>query len=286
MDTPSSIVSAPAPTPARPFLRWAGSKRLLLKQIEPHLPDTYSRYIEPFLGGGSLFLRLRPHNALLNDACAPLAATWNAVGQDPQLVHEYATRLELNEANYYAERPRSDGTPAEQAGRFIFLNSGAFGGIYRVNRAGGFNVPWGKPKTGHTVDLKNLEQVAHTLQKGQLQVQAEDFESLLADAGTGDLVFLDPPYVTTHNSNGFVDYNEKLFSWSDQERLASAAHSAAARGAYVVVTNADHPSVEALYEGFKLYKMSKSSTLAAVASKRKTVSELLMVGHPRLTRLK
>lgn len=102
-----------------------------------------------------------------------------------------------------------------------------------------------------------------------------DFQALLSDTAAGDLVFLDPPYVTKHNNNGFVDYNERLFSWADQERLAAEAQRLASIGAHVIVTNALHDDVIALYQGFQTRSLDRSSTLASATSARGRVQEAI-----------
>lgn len=261
------------------FVRWAGSKRRLLSQIRPHLPRDYNTYIEPFLGGGSLFLDLQPSRALLNDACAPLVDTWNAIRTSPSKVYDQATKLPLDSENYYRERSLRGGTRFERAGRFIYLNRGAFNGLYRVNLRGEFNVPWGAPKTPNIITLSQLKSVAAVLNNANVTVTCGDFEEVIDRAVAGDLVFLDPPYVTSHNENGFAEYNEKIFSWADQERLATAAKRAVDRGAVVVVTNANHASVLELYPTFTAIILERASTLAASASRRGRTTEILLMGR-------
>jgi DNA adenine methylase len=110
----------------RPFLRWAGSKRRLLPQIVEHLPPSFRRYYEPFLGGGSMLFLLKPLSALISDANAELIETWSAVRDNPKLVHKWATSSPLAEETYYEVRGRRSRTAARRAGEFIYLNRGAF----------------------------------------------------------------------------------------------------------------------------------------------------------------
>ncbi|MDW4571410.1 Dam family site-specific DNA-(adenine-N6)-methyltransferase [Microbacterium sp. M3] len=271
---------APTRRTAQPFISWAGSKRKLLEQIKPHLPSSFDRYFEPFLGGGSLFLHLRPSSAYLNDACLPLVDTWRAVKRNPMGVHREATRRPLDKVSYYEARAERGGGYLQRSGRFIYLNKGAFNGLYRVNLRGEFNVPWGAPKSGFICDLENLEEVSRTLNDADATITHGDFADVLARSSRGDLAFIDPPYVTSHNNNGFIAYNEKIFSWSDQERLAAAARAAVSRGSYVLVTNAHHDSVTALYPDFETIVLERSSTLAASKEKRGRTSEVLMIGRP------
>lgn len=264
----------------RPFLRWAGSKRLLLSQIVPFLPDSYTRYFEPFLGGGSLLLLICPKVAVVSDLADDLIATWRAVRDDPEGVYAAATANPLTRDEFYRVRGDRSSDPVRRAGEFIYLNRGCFNGLYRVNARGEFNVPWGAPKSGRVVSREELQAVSAYLRSADLDVRAADFEAVLADAGAGDLVFLDPPYVTRHNNNGFVDYNEKLFSWEDQQRLAASAAAAQERGAYVLVTNADHEDIVAMYPTFKRHSLSRESTLAGARDRRVSTTEALLVGRP------
>lgn len=267
-----------AATPAKPFVSWAGSKRRLLPQILPHIPLSYGRYIEPFLGGGSLFLELAPRRAILNDACAPLIETWRAIQRNADGVHREATRRELNKEQYYLARSERGGGYLQRAGRFIYLNKGAFNGLYRVNLQGQFNVPWGAPKSDFVCDRENLRGVQKLLSGGRAALSCGDFEASVDVAGPRDFLFIDPPYVTSHNNNGFIEYNEKIFSWEDQVRLAAAARRAVDRGASVMVTNANHEKVIALYEGFEEVVIERASTLAASSTKRGRTTEVLLIG--------
>ncbi|WKK70429.1 DNA adenine methylase [Rathayibacter oskolensis] len=221
---------ADATTIARPFLSWAGSKRKLLDQITPHVPLSFDRYFEPFLGGGSLFLHLRPKEAFLNDACLPLVDTWRAVAKNPSGVYREAVKRPLEKDAYYLARAERGGGYLQRAGRFIYLNKGAFNGLYRVNLKGEFNVPWGASKNGFICDRSNLNGVGEVLRASEAELTHGDFEQVLSRAGAGDFAFVDPPYVTSHNNNGFIAYNEKIFSWDDQQRLAKAVRAAVSRG--------------------------------------------------------
>lgn len=271
----STISNSVSPVP---FVSWAGSKRRLISQIAPYVTADFKRYVEPFLGGGSLFLYLQPQEAILNDVCSPLMETWKAVKADPDGVFREATRRNLDSESYYVARSERSGSQIEQAGRFIYLNKGAFNGLYRVNLKGEFNVPWGAPKSSFICNQANLQAVSHAL-SGGVELRSEDFETILKITGRGDLVFVDPPYVTSHNNNGFVEYNESIFSWEDQVRLSRLVFEAVDRGAAVVVTNANHSKIVDLYRGLKTVLLHRASTIAASPGKRVRVTELLFLAE-------
>jgi DNA adenine methylase len=276
----TALISAEAPrrfsAEPRPFLRWAGSKRVLLPSIVTALPPRYRRYFEPFLGGGALFFLLRPQFAVLGDSCAELMSTYSAIRDDVSIVSRYLGPLKPDKKYFYSLRSNRSSGPYKSAAEFIYLNKTCWNGLYRVNSNGQFNVPYGAPKTDTIFDPGNLRACGEALNRSGIELRTGDFEETLASATTGDLVFLDPPYVTRHSNNGFVDYNEKLFSWTDQERLARTACDLAGVGASVIVTNAAHDDILDLYPGFDRVPVERSSTIASAASARGRVGEVVL----------
>jgi len=250
----------------------------LLSQIAPHLPTSFGRYYEPFLGGGALFFLLQPTRALLSDANADLINIWQHVATQPHAVYAAATEIAFDKETYYEVRRRTTRDPVQRAGEFLYLNRGAFNGLYRVNRSGEFNVPWGSPRTDVIVELETLNAASKALMSTGVTVAQLDFAEALGRARAGDLVYLDPPYVTGHNSNGFIDYNEKLFSWTDQVRLAQSAERARKRGVHVLISNALNASIRALYPNFAEQELSRHSSIAGKSDHRGKATEALYVG--------
>jgi DNA adenine methylase len=257
-----------------PFLKWTGGKRWLTSEIESILPARFNRYIEPFLGGGALFFHLRPWPASLSDVNGELINAYQQVRDNVEEVIARLSRLEICPNVYATTRDTSPRLPLAKAVRFLYLNRTAFNGIYRVNRDGNFNVPYGcKPRTVLCDDTL-LRCASKALQRRQLLVG--DFEVAIKRARAGDLVYADPPYTTRHNNNGFRRYNEVIFSWKDQERLAECCRQAVKRGAHVIVSNADHRPVVRLYEGFSLKRMSRHSLISGDVNGRSEVTECLL----------
>jgi DNA adenine methylase len=240
------------------------------------IPSSYKTYREPFVGGGSLFFLLRPKRAVLSDSCADLIATYQAVRDNYSAVLRYLAPLRPDRDLFYEIRSNRSEGRFKRAAEFIYLNKTCWNGLYRVNADGHFNVPYGAPKTDNIIDSDNLRQCATTLGRPGIHFDVADFEDALLSAVPGDLVFLDPPYVTRHNNNGFVDYNELIFSWNDQIRVAGVANRLAAQGVHVLVTNAFHGEVLDLYDGFHVKPLDRPSTIAASASKRGAVREALL----------
>ncbi|PZO63828.1 MAG: DNA methyltransferase [Pseudoxanthomonas suwonensis] len=263
-------------TPVTPFLKWAGGKRWLARDYRSlfQLSDK-DRYVEPFLGSGAVFFSLLPARALLNDANAELIHTYNMLKDDWASVVALLRRHQTRhcEDYYYAMRGSTPKSNAARAARFLYLNRTCFNGLYRVNRKGQFNVPLGT-KTAVLMESDDFEAVARALQGAELA--SGDFEKIIDACGQNDFVFADPPYTVKHNNNGFVKYNERLFSWSDQERLQAALQRAAHRGARIVVSNADHPSVRELYSGWQVETLYRHSVMASESTRRKRTSEVVM----------
>jgi DNA adenine methylase len=163
---------------------------------------------------------------------------------------------------------------SKRAAQFLYLNRTCWNGLYRENLRGEFNVPIGTKSSVYDED-ENFELLSETL--GGAQILCQDFETTIALATAGDLVFIDPPYTTAHNLNGFVKYNQKIFSWADQHRLSVAACEAKDRGATVLITNAHHSSIEELYKGAKeISVLDRPSVISGRASGRKSTAELLI----------
>ena len=263
-------------THIKPFLKWAGGKRWFVRKHSDLFPEEFNRYIEPFLGSGAVFFHLQPKNAILGDLSKDLINTYQAIKDDWSLVYRYLKEHHNNHSKdyYYKVRSSSLSSPASKAAKFIYLNRTCWNGLYRVNLKGQFNVPIG---TSDSVIFQddNFKETSLLLQNAELH--SADFEDLLDGATEGDLVFIDPPYTVRHNYNAFVKYNEKLFSWPDQERLFFAVKRAQNRGAHVIGTNAYHSTVRKLYCGtFKTKKTSRSSSISSKTETRSNYEELII----------
>jgi DNA adenine methylase len=261
----------------RPFIKWAGSKRFLLPDIVPLLPTSFRTYHEPFFGAGALFFLIQPNVAYLADACSELISTYLEVAEHPNEILEKLRNWPTNSRVYYQLRDKvSSETTIDAAARFIYLNRNCWNGLYRVNLTGKFNVPYGRPKTANKLNEANFAACATALSKTRIHLAAADFEVSLKRVRAHDLVFLDPPYVTQHSNNGFREYNERIFSWSDQVRLAGAAQKLVDRGAYVIVTNAYHSDIADLYPRFRLVKVERASTIASNKERRGRATEAIL----------
>ncbi|WDR05102.1 Dam family site-specific DNA-(adenine-N6)-methyltransferase [Devosia rhodophyticola] len=260
----------------KPFLKWAGGKRWLVDRTDFRLPPYSGRYIEPFLGGGAVFFSHRPKLAILSDANPRLIEVYKVIRSDwTSLIDLLEIDHNLHSKDYYysrrSERPT---TEVERAAQFIYLNRSCWNGLYRVNQRGEFNVPIGT-KSWILSSADDFGSTAKAL--AQVELVATDFEETVNRAVNGDLIFADPPYTVAHNFNGFVKYNESIFSWDDQIRLKNSLIRAASRGVTIRLTNADHPSVRSLYnEVADIQVMDRRSVISGQSHGRNKTTELLI----------
>lgn len=266
----------PSASVVAPFLKWAGGKRWFADRCLHLIPRGHGRYIEPFLGSGAMFFALQSGEALLSDLNPDLINCYRAIRDAPENIAErLAEHHRLHDkAHYYETRSAKPEDPIERAAWFIYLNRTCWNGLYRVNRRNEFNVPIG---TKTSVILPNDDFVAVSRLLASVEILHQDFETTLDAARVGDFVFVDPPYTVKHNLNGFLKYNDKIFSWSDQLRLRDAVVRAAGRGAFVLVTNANHSSIREIYEGVgRQQVVGRASVLAASATHRSSTEELVI----------
>jgi DNA adenine methylase len=259
--------------PSLPLIKWAGGKRRLIHHIREFIPTQFSRYFEPFFGGGALFFSLAPPTATLNDANGELIQMYVQVRDNPDNLLRCLRRMPNSEKDYYRIRSLKPRTGVAKAARLIYLCTLSFNGIYRQNLNGEFNVPYGHKVHLNPCDELVMERTSKALQ-GKLLV-AGDFEQAVSNARKDDFIYFDPPYTVAHGNNGFVKYNAKIFSWADQKRLACAATRLKRSGCNVIVSNADHSSIRALYPDFKIRVIERHSVMAASREFRVPVRECL-----------
>ena len=238
-------------------------------------------YVEPFVGAGALFLALRPSVARLSDANSHLIACYEAIRLQPDLIYEYlcAHRARNSQEYYYAVRSiyNRSGSSSAQAARFIYLNKTCFNGIFRVNRQGAFNVPYGHKDPPHLPTRGELRQLSRLLRPASLD--ARDFEEVLSETGRNDFVYLDPPYPPINGTSFFTHYTTDRFSEVDQHRLADAVHALAGRGAKFMMSNADTTLIRELYAAFRIVPLTVTRYITCKAVKHRA-DEVVITNYP------
>ncbi len=269
-----SAPSAKAPPHLPPMFRWPGGKRWLVPQLLTLVPPEFGRYFEPFFGAGALFFSLMPQPARISDSNSDLMDCYRVLRDEPSSVALTLRQMPRDRESYYRIRATKPPDEVERAARLVYLTTLAFNGIYRVNRRGDFNVPYGGRLYEEMGSESTVRQYARALEHAD--ITSGDFEHGLEGAGSGDLVYLDPPYTVAHSNNGFMRYNERIFSWLDQQRLASVAAELAHKGCHVFVSNANHQSIRDVYPGFRAIEVRRASVMAARPERRGAISELVL----------
>lgn len=265
---------------ARPLLKWAGGKRQLLDAIRRRLPEEIDTYYEPFVGGGALFFSLamekRFRRAVLSDQNSELIETYSAVRDDVQSVIRELRKFRHSEEDYYKVRATAPRTPARRAARMIYLNRTGYNGLYRVNRAGKFNVPYGRYARPNICDEERLIAVSEALAGVRLQVS--DFAQTVKRAKAGDVVYFDPPYVPVSATARFAEYHHTAFGDAEHERLAELFGRLWESGVHVVLSNSDTPRTRKLYASYLHEFVSARRSINSAPRGRGATSELLVFG--------
>ena len=268
--------------PINPFVRWAGGKTWLTS----HIPDIIGNihiehYHEPFLGGGAIFFSLdHRKKSYLSDMNPQLINTYLQVRDNPHAVIASLEQYRNTEEEYYNVRNAfSQDNTIENAARFIFLNQTSYNGIFRVSKSGKYNVPYGY-RENWNYDANRILLASQKLQN--TRISYGDFEINKYRIKEHDLVFLDPPYTVSHNNNGFIEYNQNLFSLNDQKRLRNFIDYIKSRNAYYILTNAAHETIRDIFfiPTDRILELNRKSLIGGKNATRAEVSEFVFTNIP------
>ncbi len=276
----------------KPFLKWAGGKTQLLEQYAPLFPREFNGYHEPFVGSAAVYLRLcglsaadplrSPLNRVrLTDSNDELINAYRAVRDQPHsLMALLAEHKRLHDqAHYYQVRAQKPNalSPIERAARLIYLNKTCFNGLYRVNRAGQFNVPMGRYQNPGLFDAEDLQRVSRALQRVELEVM--DFRSVVQHARRGDFVYFDPPYLPVTRTAHFTRYTDQPFGEAQQCELAEVFRALDRQGCCVMLSNSWTPFILELYRDFNCIEVKAARAINSKAAGRGRVSEVVVVNY-------
>ncbi len=273
----------------KPFVKWAGGKRQLLKQfrdLELYPPELFNPttniYYEPFVGGGAVFFDLLPENAELADLNKELVITYNVIKNDvEELV--FSLKKHVYDKEYYLKvraQNIEDLSAIEVASRFIFLNRTGFNGLYRVNKKGQFNVPFGRYNNPVICDEENLRRVSIELQ--HVTIRHQDYKAVLETAKQGDFIYLDPPYYPLNRTSSFTAYTSEGFLEKEQRELRDTFVELHKRGCFVMLSNSDTPFINDLYagiEGVAVHKITAGRAINSKGSGRGKITEIVMTNY-------
>lgn len=273
--------------PTKPILKWAGGKTQMLGDLLPKVPSSYGRYIEPFFGGGAMFFALQPEQAIIADSNPELINLYRQVANHVDDVICQLKKYENTQEMFYAVRGQ-DWTmlpEAEAAARTIFLNKTCFNGLYRVNKKGQFNVPFGKYKNPKICDEEGLKAASAALKKAE--IVCGDYLLVLEHyARPGDFVFLDPPYLPISEYSDFKRYTKEQFYEEDHVELAKMVKTLHERGCHVILTNSNHPLVHELYAAFTIDVIQTKRHISCNGSTRKGEDVIVTIPPKQRTLIK
>ena len=291
-------------TIAKPFIKWVGGKGQLIEQLEAKLPADFDNwdnatYIEPFIGGGAmLFYMLQQHpnikRAVINDINPDLITCYRTVRDNVELLipalrdiqaeYHALSDMEAKREMFMAVRQRYNEKnldPIENTVKFFFLNRTCFNGLYRVNKRGLFNVPWGKYMQPQICDENTLRTDSELLKR--VEILEGDFEDTLPYAQGNTLFYFDPPYRPLSDTSSFNDYTKDAFNDESQVRLKEFCDQVDVDGHSFMLSNSDCKGkneadnfFEVLYAKYSIDRVMASRNVNANGAKRGKISELLI----------
>ena len=265
----------------KPVLKWAGGKTQLLDELSRKIPHRFNNFIEPFFGGGALFFHIQPTKGIIADSNPELINLYRAIANHVDAVVE-ATKVHRNDKDYFYELRKIDWQllpPAQAAARTIFLNKTCFNGLYRVNRKGQFNVPFGHYKNPKICDETNLRAASKALKHAKILLG--DYKDVLVEwARKQDFIFLDPPYLPISEYSDFKRYTKEQFYEDDQRELAVLVKELYEKGCHVLLTNSNHPLIHELYSDFTIEIVKTKRNINSKAGER-TGEDVIISARPQ-----
>lgn len=268
---------------AAPVLKWLGGKRQLMNDIVKLLPKTYTTYYEPFIGGGAVLFELQPNKAVINDVNGELINLYNVIKYNVELLIEDLRKHENTPEYFYGIRERDRNrneyeklSEVEKASRIVYLNKTCFNGLFRVNKAGEFNSPFGKYKNPNIVDEVTLRAVSKYFNKADIKILNGDFESSLKGIRKGSFVYLDPPYDPVSNSANFTGYDKGGFNRDEQIRLKKLCDKLDKRGVKFLLSNSSTEFIKDLYKDYDITVVKAKRAINSNGNARGEVDEVLV----------
>lgn len=266
-----------------PVVKWVGGKRQLLDAIQKHVPKKYSTYYEPFLGGGAVLFALQPGKAVVNDINGELINLYRVIKDDVDALIADLQKHK-NEADYYYKIREYDRdkqrynslTPIEKASRLIFLNKTCYNGLFRVNRAGEFNTPFGNYKNPNIVNAITLKAVSAFFNKKDIIFYNTDFVSAVQDGRKGSFVYLDPPYDPVSDTASFTGYDKGGFNRQEQIRLKQLCDDLNRREVKFLLSNSATPFIKDLYREYHIEIIRAKRAINSDPDKRGEIDEVLV----------
>lgn len=267
-----------------PIVKWVGGKRQLLDQIVPRIPE-HSTYYEPFVGGGAVLFKMQPKKAVINDSNEELINIYRVIKEQPEeLIARLAEHQEKNSKEYFYEIRALDRSfedymelsRVERAARIIYLNKTCFNGLFRVNRSGEFNSPWGRYKNPNITNEETIRAMSRYLNEAKVMILCEDYRDSFKGIRKDAFVYLDPPYMPISSSSSFTGYTAAGFGAQQQIELKKQCDLLNKKGVRFLLSNSCCDFIEDLYKDYIVERVSAKRTINAKADKRGAIDELLI----------
>lgn len=275
----------------KPFLKWVGGKRQLLPEIQKYMPERYSTYFEPFIGGGAVFLNEQPNKAVLNDFNEELINAYVTIKENvDELIEELKLHQEQNDEEHFydvREWDRQEGyeerSDVERAARLIYLNKTCFNGLYRVNSSGFFNTPFGRYKNPNIVNEYTLKALSNYFNSKKITFKTGDFEDAVKGIRKGAFVYFDPPYSPLSPTSNYTGYTQGGFGEDDQIRLKKLCDKLNERGVKFLLSNSNVPFIRDLYDedDYIIEVVGAKRAINSKGNKRGEVEEVLIRNYER-----
>lgn len=267
-----------------PFVKWVGGKRQIIDSIERLMPGNLRRYryVEPFIGGGAVLFHLQPRDAVINDFNAELISLYRVIRDNPAELLADLHKHKNESAYFYKIRglDRAEGFhdihPVQRASRFIYLNKTCYNGLYRVNRAGEFNTPFGRYVNPNIVNEPVIMAVSKYLNDNNIEIRCGDYASVLAETDENSFVYIDPPYHPVSDSSNFTGYVEGGWAEADQIRLREACDELTARGVKFLLSNSATGFIRDQYAAYDITVVKATRSINADSRKRGEIDEVII----------
>jgi len=269
----------------QPCLKWVGGKRQLIQEIDKYFPSKYSKYYEPFIGGGAVLFHFQPKRAIINDTNSELINFYNVVKNDVEALIQDLKKHKNEEDYFYTIRELDrkhefeNMTDVQKASRLHYLNKTCYNGLFRVNSAGQFNSPYGKYKNPNIVNESILRAVSNYFNKNDIKILNTDFEESIKGIRKGALVYFDPPYDPVSSSSSFTGYTENGFNRDEQIRLKNLCDKLDKKGVKFLLSNSATPFIKDLYKEYDIITVQAKRSINSKGSGRGEIDEVLVKNY-------
>lgn len=269
-----------------PVVKWVGGKRQIIDQLLRFMPNTFSSYYEPFLGGGALLFARQPNRAIVNDQNKELMNMYTVIRDNVEDLIFLLSQYKNDKEQFYKARELDRSrqlyaqlSSIEKAARIIFLNKTCYNGLFRVNRAGQFNTPFGNYKNPKILDEVTLRAVSYYLKNSNIRLLNTDFEESLKGIRKGAFVYFDPPYDPVSDTASFTGYDKGGFGKEEQFRLKKLCDKLNERGVKFLLSNSATDFIIDLYTDYTISFVKARRAINSVAEKRGEVDEVLVMNY-------